>query len=165
MSMEAKSKQVEGDPKQAMYDTTALAARKAIMGDKEDDSRFRMVVQRLTSGKDNLAENIGGIAGAVMGNVDGAVRKKEREIPKDIIAAATDELVDTLIEVAEAADLTDGKDPALKQESLKQALSTLGKAQLERMTPDEKERVKAEFQKAQQSKQPAPSGILGSRRA
>lgn len=150
------------DKEQAMYDTVALAARKAIMGDKEDDSRFRMVVNRL-QGSENLAEDIGGIAGAVMGNVDGAARQKNREIPKNIIAAASDELVDTLIEVAEAAELTDGKDPALKPNALKAALGTLGKAQLSRMTPEEKARVAAEYQKGRQPQE--ESGILASRRA
>lgn len=104
---------------QQLYDHVMLAARQNIFGDKNDDTRFKMVVQRLLKGRDELASNIGGIAAVTMINIAGAIQKQGKQVPGDILLHAGDELVDNLIQIAEEAKLAK---PSEHDELKKQAM-------------------------------------------
>jgi hypothetical protein len=139
---------------QAQYDTVMNAARTNIFGDKNDDTRFKMVLQRLSAGKDDLATNIGGIAAVTMANIAGAAQQKGREVPGYILFHAGDELVDDLIEVSEGAKLMDPKQrDEVKKQALFEGLKTFGEAQQKGQSPQAQAAHQAELQQAQQ-----PSG-------
>lgn len=104
---------------QKMYDAVMLAARTNIYGDAKDDTRFKMVVQRLMQGRQDLASNVGGIAAVTMLNIAGSAQKQGKQVPGDVLLHAGDELVDDLLEIAEKAGLSK---PAQHDELKKQAM-------------------------------------------
>lgn len=127
------AKNVSGG-QQVIYDNVMIAARKNIFGDAKDDSRFKIVLQRLTGAKDDLAETVGNIAATTLYNVSGAAQKAGKQIPNDILLHAGDELVSDLIVVAQDAGLLKVKDKAELEAFHKTALMAgaklFGQAQL-----------------------------------
>lgn len=137
---------------QAMYDQVISIARKTVFGDKDDDTRFKMVLQRLGASKDALPEAIGGIASVVMANISGAAEKKKREVPGYILFHAGDELVDDLLEIAVAGKLVDeGKREEVKKAALFEGLRLYGQNEMDagKITPDKQQAAKAELQELQ----------------
>lgn len=142
---------------QKIYDTVALAARNSIYGTKDDDLRFRMILQRLGGAKEEIAETAGGIAGATIGNISLAAQKQQRQIPADVLLAATDETVDNVLEIAGTAGLIE-KPETIKGEAMKAALRMVGKTELQSMTPEKKQGAQAALQQMQKP------GLVESRR-
>jgi hypothetical protein len=134
---------------QAQYDTVMIAARKNIFGDGKDDTRFKMVLDRLSKGREDLPENIGGIAAVTMSNIAGAAQKQGREVPGYILFHAGDELVDDLIEVAMGAKLAkpDQRDE-LKKASMFEGLKLFGSTEQRQgaVTPQAQAGYQAELQ-------------------
>lgn len=141
-------KRQAASPDQAMYDAVVLAARKNLFGD-QDDTRFKMVVQRLNGGKDNLAETVGHVAGVTLANIQNAAAKQNRAIPQATIVEAADEVVDNVLDIAEAAKLLGQDREAVKKKALFAALRVVGQQQVGSMTPEKKAEAQAELAKTQ----------------
>lgn len=152
------------DNEQKMYDTVMLAAHRNIFGEKDDDTRFKMVLQRLEGGED-LAESVAGIAGVTLSNIQASAEKANREIPKQIVLEAADELVDRLLDIAEAAKLIEGDREAVKKKALFSTMRAVGQQELKTMTPEKKARAEAEMQRIRQKPkvEDTKSGVIGSR--
>ena len=150
---------------QKQYDLTVAAARRNIFGDPQDDTRFKMVLQRMSATKDDIAESIGGIAATTMLNISGAAQKQNRQVPGDILLHAGDEVVDDLIEIATAAKLMDPKQTEeVKKQAMFAGLKLFGEQQSKTMTPEQKQQAASELQQMKGAKAPpAPQGILASR--
>lgn len=94
---------------QKQYDYVMMTARKVLYGDPKtpnDDTRFKMVLERLAQAKDNLSEAIGGITAVVLTNIAGAAKKQGRTIPTPVLFHAGREIIADLIEIAVAAKIT-----------------------------------------------------------
>lgn len=143
---------------QAMYDVTMIAARKNIYGEGKDDARFKMVLDRLSKGRNDLAANIGGIAAVTLSNIAGAAKKQGREVPGYILFHAGDELVDDLIEIALGAKLAkpDQRDE-LKKASMFEGLKLYGSTEQKGLTPQAKAGYQDELQQLKGGAQPAPA--------
>lgn len=152
------------DKEQQMYDTVMLAAHRNIFGDGEDDTRFKMVLQRLQSGGD-LAETAGQIAGVTLANIQGSAEKQQREIPRQILIEAADETVDRVLDIAEAAKLIEGDRESVKKKALVHAVQVVGQNELKTMTPEKKARIQAEMDGIRQKPKAEDTkpGVIASR--
>lgn len=157
------------DQDQAMYDTVMLAARKNIFGD-QDDTRFKMVVQRLHGGGDNVAETAGQIAGVTLANIAGAAAKQNRDIPPKVILQASDEVVDNVLDIAEAGKMVGDDRESVKKKALMEALRVVGQHQVGSMTPEKKAQVeqalaesKGSISSTPEKQRIQPEGIIASR--
>lgn len=146
-----------------MYDTVMLAAHRNIFGERDDDTRFKIVLQRLQGGED-LGETVGQIAGVTLANIMNTAAKQKREIPRQTIVEAADETVDRLLDIAEAAKLVKGDREAVKKKAMFGAVKVIGQAELPRLTPEGKAKVQAEMDSLRKPKQSKPkSGVIGAR--
>lgn len=149
---------------QAVYDTVVLSAEKNIFGDAKDDTRFKMVLQRLQSGKDDIAGNIGGIAGVTLSNIQGAAQKQGKDIPGDVLTQAADEIVDRLIDIAVTGKLMDEQQTdQVKKKALFEALKVLGTQDLKTMTPEKKAKAQEAVSQLKSGARPPSQGVIGSR--
>jgi hypothetical protein len=164
---------------QKMYDGVMVAARKVLFGDAEDDTRFKMVLQRLAAAKqgNELPQAIGSMAAVVMANIQGAAEKKGREIPGDVLFHAGDEVVDDIINIAVAGKLIDERQRMdVKPQALFEGLKAFGEDEMRqgKLTPDKQAAAKQELPEIERtaramlgSEAPAEpaKGIIDSRRA
>lgn len=132
---------------QAMYDTVMVNARKVLYGDRDDDSRFKVLLQRMAAGKANLPETIGQIAATVLLNIAGAAEQKQRQIPGDVLFHAGDEIVDDLIEIAASGKLMEqGQAEQVKKGALFAGLKMYGEQELKTATPEKRQAAAAELE-------------------
>lgn len=140
---------------QKLYDTVVLAAHRNIFGEKDDPTRFQMVVQRLGAGE-NLAENVGGIAGATIGRIKSTAEAQQREIPTELILEAADEIVDQVLNIAEASGKVEDREK-VKKKALFEAMRVVGQAELKGMTPEKKAKAEADLGKFKGNRAPIES--------
>jgi len=118
---------------QALYDQVMLAARKVIYGDPKnpaDDMRFKMVMQRLQGGKDEIGVTIGQLTATVLSNVQRAIVQAGKQVPGYILFHAGLELIADLIQTAVAAKLmTDTQSADVTQQAVLEAMKTYKRAQ------------------------------------
>lgn len=156
---------------QRMYDMVMHQARGILFGKGEDDSGFRIVLDKLGKGQQQIGETIGHTAAMVLLSVKKGVEKKGRQIPSDILFHAGDEVIDDLLEIAEAAKFLEAKDmERVKKEAMFTALRIAGQEEIEGggLTPEKQQQAKAEMQAVlANSKKPAaapaqsaPAGIV-----
>ncbi len=149
------------DQGQAIYDTVVLAAHRNIFGEKDDDTRFKVVLQRLSQG--DLAENVGNIAGVTLANIKASAEKQQRAIPQDVIVEASDEVVDQLLDIAEAGKLLNGDRESVKKKAVFAALKVVGENDIKtgKVTPEAKAEAQAAMQKMQGAAPKQPMGNEG----
>lgn len=90
---------------QAMYDTVVLNARGIIFGDKNET-----VVKKLEEAGENVAESVGHTAAMILRSIAGGIEKKGRQVPKEVLVSAMDDVISDLIDVATAAKITTAKE-------------------------------------------------------
>ena len=114
-----------------------------------------MVMQRLQKGKDDLPQAIGHTAANVLKSVVQGIAKKGRQVPKEVIGGAAQEIIAELVEIAILAELMP-KDQA----------ETIGKAamQVARQTYMGKQNPAPSAGSPQPTPQAQPQGIIGARR-
>lgn len=115
---------------QAMYDRVMLAARRVIFGDPNDDSRFKIVLQRLAGGKAELGLTIGQITATVIANVQGAIEKAGKQVSGGILFHAGREIIADLVDIACAYGLmTRAQTQAITKQAVDTAVATYKQAQ------------------------------------
>jgi len=115
---------------QAMYDQTMLAARRVLYGDPNDDTRFRMVLQRLSGAQGQLGSTIGQITAVVLSNIAGAAQKQGKQVPGYILFHAGQEIIADLIEIAIAGKfMTRAQSGAVMQQAVLEGMKTYKQAQ------------------------------------
>jgi high-affinity Fe2+/Pb2+ permease len=113
------------DQEQKVYDSVVLAAHQNIFGDAKDDTRFKMVVQRLQGAGPEIAQTVGQITGVTLANIQGAAAKQQRDVPRDVIVQAADEVVDQVLDIAEAGGLIKGNRDQVKKQALMEAMKVI----------------------------------------
>lgn len=88
---------------QTQYDVVISAARKSLYGEAQDDTRFKMLLERLSGAKEEIANAIGSVTAVVMTNIAGTAKKQGRQIPAPILFHAGREVIADLVEIAVAA--------------------------------------------------------------
>lgn len=134
---------------QRQYDLVMQQARGILFGKGDDDSGFRIVLDKLGQGRKQIGETIGHTAAMVLLSVQKGIAKKGRQVPPEILFHAGDEVIDDLIEIAEAAKLMDAKDTErVKKEAMFEALRIAGQTEIDegRVTPEKQAAAKAEMQ-------------------
>lgn len=116
---------------QGLYDQVMIAARRVLYGDPNDDSRFKMVLQRLAAGaKANLGVTIGQITAVVIANIQGSLQKAGKQVPSSILFHAGREVIADLVEIATAAGLMQkAQAPNITKAAMMAAVEAYKKAQ------------------------------------
>lgn len=92
---------VTNQASQKQYDSVVMAALGILYGEMSRD----MVLQKLEGGADNLPQVIGHTAAMVLKSVVEGIKQKGREVPREVIAGAGQEVVAEVMEIAIAAKL------------------------------------------------------------
>ena len=142
---------------QAMYDAVVTAARGIIF----DDARFKIVLDKLAGGKDELASTLGHTAAMVMISVQGGIEKQGRTVPGDIMLHAGTEILDDLIEIAMRMKLMDeSQREEVTKKALFEGMKVFGDGEISKGLTPEKQAAAQQEAAAIKGQQ---SGLVSSR--
>lgn len=134
---------------QAMYDAVATSARGIIFGEQS----FKMVLEKLTSSP-NPGESIGHTAAMVLRSVESGIKKKGKQVPPDVLIAASDDVITDLVDIAEASKMIEKEQEG---EIAKQALDEAVKV----LTQKPGQPPPEAMPQSQPPQPPQPQGLVG----